>query len=911
MPAFTSFTTATLPAGSVTLTGGASGSFGSKLGGVGDINNDGYADFIVMSPHANIGVNDTGALYLVFGGPALGTSIDVSALNGTNGFLISGLVDMTLAESISGIGDFNGDGFGDMVLGDLEANGAFVIFGAASFTSTLSVADLDGTNGFFLAGVAADEWAGEAVSGIGDINNDGLDDFAIGGRFTATDGSVYVVFGREGPFDAAGSLADLDGTNGFRVDGLGDLDGLGQAVSGGDINGDGLSDLVMTAPTTSVDGMISAGAVYVLYGKETAFDAVLTVDSITGATGATILGDTVSDWLGRTADVIGDFNGDGYDDIVLGSVNGGADGAVWVVFGGPTMINSITELDGTNGFRMLSAAGGIIGRTVSGGDINGDGFADIVMGDQNADPSGLVYVIFGRASGLPATLDLVNLAPTDGFTFGGSGAALGSGAAAIGDVNGDGLDDFMAGGINVRPGGGAFLIYGMQADLTLVGSGAVDTLEGKSGADTLSGLDGKDLLYGLAGDDSLDGGLGGDLLDGGTGADAMVGGAGDDTYIVDDLGDTATEGADEGADRVRASVTFTLGDNLDNLTLEGAGDINGTGNALANVLDGNSGANTLSGASGNDLIKGHLGDDTLNGDAGVDQLLGGDGADILDGGADNDRIDGGAGADDLVGGGGNDLLDGGADNDSLSGDAGADQLLGGDGADILDGGSENDVLNGGTGADAMTGGTGDDTYFVDDAGDTTIEAGGQGVDQVRASLSHTLAANIETLILQGAGNLNGTGNALANTLNGNTGDNQLSGADGNDTLKGGGGADTLTGGIGADILVGGAGADRFVVLQESVYSSLAPGGRVLEVDTVSDYAIGQDIIDLSAIDAVAGGADSAFVLVGAFSGAAGQMTLTFAGGTTTLSLDVDGDRKADYMMKINGDVRADSGTWLL
>ena len=130
-------------------------------------------------------------------------------------------------------------------------------------------------------------------------------------------------------------------------------------------------------------------------------------------------------------------------------------------------------------------------------------------------------------------------------------------------------------------------------------------------------------------------------------------------------------------------------------------------------------------------------------------------------------------------------------------------------------------------------------------------------------------------------------------------------------MSGGLGNDTLYGGLGNDIMTGGGGIDTFVVFGESVFTSSAPGGRVIETDTISDYAIGQDIIDLSGIDAIAGGTNDAFTIVSAFDGTAGRMTLNFAGGITTVLLDIDGDRIADYRLRINGNVTGDTDDWVL
>jgi hypothetical protein len=155
----------------------------------------------------------------------------------------------------------------------------------------------------------------------------------------------------------------------------------------------------------------------------------------------------------------------------------------------------------------------------------------------------------------------------------------------------------------------AFNISGSGAADYLAGAAEGDTLTGQDGDDGLHGNGGADELFGGSGVDDLDGGDGNDSLDGGTGADAMAGGDGDDTYYVDDAGDTATENASEGTDLVYSSVSHALGANVEDLTLTGSDDIDGTGNDLANVITGNSGNNALDGGTGVDTLIGGVGDD--------------------------------------------------------------------------------------------------------------------------------------------------------------------------------------------------------------------------------------------------------------------------------------------------------------
>lgn len=177
-------------------------------------------------------------------------------------------------------------------------------------------------------------------------------------------------------------------------------------------------------------------------------------------------------------------------------------------------------------------------------------------------------------------------------------------------------------------------------------------------------LKGDDHIIGSTGDDTLLGFAGNDLIDGGSGADHLEGGRGNDTYVIDTPNDTITELAKGGVDTVLSAVSLTLPDQVENLTLTGAGGLEGTGNALANILVGNDDANRLDGGAGNDRLEGNGGDDTLLGGAGNDLLFGGDGSDQLEGGGGKDRLDGGAGNDELVGST-RATLTGGADADSF------------------------------------------------------------------------------------------------------------------------------------------------------------------------------------------------------------------------------------------------------
>jgi Ca2+-binding RTX toxin-like protein len=347
-------------------------------------------------------------------------------------------------------------------------------------------------------------------------------------------------------------------------------------------------------------------------------------------------------------------------------------------------------------------------------------------------------------------------------------------------------------------------------NLTL--SGGATSGAGNTSNNVLIANNNGNTLSGLSGDDTLTGGTGKDTLDGGVGIDSMAGGSGDDTYIVDNAKDVVTEESGAGTDTVQSSINYTLGVNLENLTLTGTA-TSGAGNGADNIIIGNNAGVMLDGGAGNDNITGGTGNDTLIGGVGSDILTGGGGTDTVSYSASSGAVlvslatgvgSGGDASDDSLSGITN--LIGSSGADTLTGDAGNNYLTGNGSNDTLSGGDGNDTLDGGAGNDSMTGGTGNDTYIVDSTTDAVTEAANAGTDTVQSSVNYTLGRDLENLTLRDTASA-GVGNELDNIIIGSNTASNLDGKSGNDSITGGTSNDILTGGLGNDTLDGGVGSD--------------------------------------------------------------------------------------------------------
>ncbi|MDH1261018.1 calcium-binding protein, partial [Pseudomonas atacamensis] len=327
----------------------------------------------------------------------------------------------------------------------------------------------------------------------------------------------------------------------------------------------------------------------------------------------------------------------------------------------------------------------------------------------------------------------------------------------------------------------------------------------------------------------MTGNIGNNILDGGMGVDTMIGGAGNDTYVVDNINDVVIEQVGEGHDLIRTSSSYTLGANVEDLTMTGSADGSLTGNALENVITGNAGTNYIDGGLGADTLIGGGGGDVYLVDNINDVVI-----ELADGGNDSvwtsvdytlsDNVEDG-----MMIGNNNLNLTGNALNNNLNGNEG------------------DNILSGGLGADRMFGAGGDDTYIVDNVNDVVLEAPDKGHDLVRTSVDYTLGDNVEDGTLLGSADLSLWGNNLDNILTGNSGNNVIWGYDGIDKLYGGAGNDTLYGGLGNTTLNGGTGADSFAFTNLFLMNAGVPGGGPHNV--IADFnALEGDKIDFSDFD---------------------------------------------------------------
>ncbi|MEZ5926133.1 MAG: FG-GAP-like repeat-containing protein [Hyphomicrobiaceae bacterium] len=956
----------------------ASGQLGRAVSSAGDLNGDGIDDFVVASGKIATVTQMEGASYVVFGKTTgFDASIDVADLDGSNGFQISGVsVNDEAGTSVASIGDVNGDGIDDLLIGAKggrpnlavgSTGAAYVVYGTtAGFAANVALSGLDGTNGYVLAGELFNEQAGISVSGAGDINGDGLNDFIIGAQNKSSGtGAAYVVFGTDQPVGAQLALSGLDGTNGFQLIGAGSGTHLGWAVgSAGDVNGDGFDDIVVGAPYTGSPA--NSGSAFVVFGKASGFSADFDVASLDGTNGFRVTGAPASARMGSSVAAAGDINGDGLDDIIVGAWNGGSGnnfpGRAYVIFGQTSGLGatfSVGSLNGNNGFEIDgSASGDRAGLSVSAaGDINSDGFDDLIVGapaaDSNGANAGASYVIYGHATNhAPTAVSLANASFSEiAENTDMSSAILVADILVTDDNDPENNNLFTLTGADAGlfeiVGGQLFLKAGASIDFETNSSldvavtvndpatgGAIDATsetltiqvldinELPSNVDFYLDYDSFNenqiladrLLFGtlsIYGEDAL-GSVTPTLI--GTGAGLfeleLAGNNFYDLYLkagvvfdfetqpVIDIAvalDDPTIGGSP--DIVSNSVTFEISD-----VNEAPTGLSFTAVAPA-VAEGTVLLNRLKVA---DVVVADdaLGNENLSiagADAGSFELIGTElylkAGVQLDFETKSSYEVTVAVYDPAFG------VDSAVTGDFTLQitDVSPETAYGGLDDNTITGTDDRDVLIGLDGNDRLEGGQGADLLiggigddtYVFTAGDTIVELVGEGNDTVESAETVSLAANVENLLLTGSDAVNGTGNSLANVMTGNAAANILTGSAGNDTISGEDGNDRLIGGTGRDTMTGGAGKDVFD------FNAVGEMGKTASTrDIITDFAHLTDDIDLSTIDAsstAAGNNAFKFIATQAFHKIGGELRFVQinVAGTVDDKTIVEGDTNGD------------------
>lgn len=432
--------------------------FGFDAQSAGDFNNDGIDDIMVTAYRRTNASNtpDTGSVYIIYGtSDPFESDFNLAELTIDQGFEIQGEQPFQLmGNNLSSLGDINGDGIDDIIIGSerhitsVEISGkAYVIFGNENQTSLIfNVSEINGNNGFFINGIDRNGRFGGDVNSLGDINNDSINDFIISAYFSDVNnldfaGVNYVIFGSDQGYGKSIDVSELNGMNGFKINGISENMWLGATTTKvGDFNNDNFDDFIISTNTSDDEA-------YLIFGAKK-FDKSLDLSTLNGFNGVKFIASNNLS-LSFNHSYAGDINNDGYDDAILvGNI-------VCLIFGRQSSSNSVIDigmLDGTNGFYINNNS--IFARDSSfAGDFNGDGINDIIISYLNIDLPGEPFttggvVIYGKKSKYEQTINIAELDSKSGFIIRNDPNIedfnkTGNGISNAGDFNNDGLDDIM------------------------------------------------------------------------------------------------------------------------------------------------------------------------------------------------------------------------------------------------------------------------------------------------------------------------------------------------------------------------------------------------------------------------------------------------------------------------------------
>ena len=680
---------------------------------VADFDGDGFEDFLIGDP----GDTGDGQAYIVFGdAEGLSGDVDLDTLAAGDGIkIVSPFTDDQLGMAVSAIGDINGDGFADVMIGAPGTSPEYqyiytrfdgytrfyTTYIPVTYTYTYTVYTSDG-------GTYTEQ---RTYQGGYNTYQSYYYGTAIQYTYTRTRndaGVAYVIFGT----DADPETVDVSalGSSGLTVIGP-DFGGqTGSRISGAaDFDGDGKPDVL-------INGTATNAAVHVLLNPT--FEATGSLDLYDQTSGFQRLFSTQNDsGFGYAIDAGGDING-GFADLLIAAPNADSgagvidSGQVFIVFGSdaPATSRQVDALDGSDGFIFSGQeSGDLVGSDVAFvGDSNKNGYDDILIGAAGVGGGrGEAYLIHGSPGRRPADFSPADLNSAHGYVISSVGYGLGELVGGIGDINGDGQADFALTD-EIATGRRLHIVFGR-------GSGSfnerldLETLDARTGFT----IDGSNLTDPSSFALSFSGGISAKdshvslIIGNGDGSTFLISGGYATLAAVDRL-----DGAQDGTiDAQYFTDPFILGSSGNDKLNGDSSDAMVFGFGGDDSMSGGSGGVALFGGGGNDRLEGGDGDDSAYGGSGNDMLFGSDGEDQLAGGRGNDLVHGGVGADTVSGGAGVDTVNGGQGNDMLVGGNGDDILGGNAGSDTIFAGEGRDFIHGGFGFDQLVGGFGADRFF--------------------------------------------------------------------------------------------------------------------------------------------------------------------------------------------------------